>query len=305
MEKKTSRLGFRDSADKNRRYQFVGQNKRQHQLTAAGRAAQLGKADMLSPSPLKPSAPSASLLRFLRSQSDYFTANPSTCLRSTTCSKGRPSGALSLRRISNWTGLDPAPCRATVEANLFAIPNLSTKKNTPPRGRCALGKEKPVQLSLSPLNPFPSRTASTKSRPLLRRLFDLRRSKESDAKSKASRTGPALIDDGTESNFNIGRGLVSKATNELRLRCTEFDINGNVTLVNGEFRKSELIAKVCLPGIFGLFQPIPRYSNPLTRMSSNSTVYFPEIFAKSIPQPCRTSLFGRALSLLTSCIFEF
>jgi hypothetical protein len=30
------------------------------------------------------------------------------------------------------------------------------------------------------------------------------------------------------------------------LRCTEFDENGNVTLVNGEFRKSELIAKVRL-----------------------------------------------------------
>jgi magnesium transporter len=35
-----------------------------------------------------------------------------------------------------------------------------------------------------------------------------------------------------------------KAANEPRLRCTEFDENGNVTLVNGEFKKSELIAKV-------------------------------------------------------------
>lgn len=204
---------------------------------------------MLSPSPLKPSAPSASLLRFLRSQSDYFTANPSTCLRSTTRSKGRPSRAW---RTSNWTNLDPAPCRATVEANLFAIPNLSTKKHTSSRDRCALDKEEPIQLSLSPLNPSSSRAASTKSRPLLRRLFDLRRSKESDTKGKSNRSGPALIDDGTESSFNIGRGLVSKATNELRLRCTEFDNNGNVTLVNGEFRKSELIAKVCLSAIFGL-----------------------------------------------------
>lgn len=38
--------------------------------------------------------------------------------------------------------------------------------------------------------------------------------------------------------------LVLKASNEPRLRCTEFDENGNVTLVNGEFKKSELIAKV-------------------------------------------------------------
>ena len=39
-------------------------------------------------------------------------------------------------------------------------------------------------------------------------------------------------------------GRMLKATNEPRLRCTEFNENGNVTLVNGEFKKSELIAKV-------------------------------------------------------------
>ena len=44
--------------------------------------------------------------------------------------------------------------------------------------------------------------------------------------------------------FNLGRNLSGKASNELKLRCTEFDENGNVTLVNGEFKKSELIAKV-------------------------------------------------------------
>ncbi|GAB7346633.1 hypothetical protein MBLNU459_g1770t1 [Dothideomycetes sp. NU459] len=38
-------------------------------------------------------------------------------------------------------------------------------------------------------------------------------------------------------------GRLSKPTNELSLRCTEFDGNGNVTLVNGAFKKSELIAK--------------------------------------------------------------
>lgn len=35
-----------------------------------------------------------------------------------------------------------------------------------------------------------------------------------------------------------------RATNEMRLRCTEFDENGNVTIVNGEFKKTELIQKV-------------------------------------------------------------
>ena len=41
-------------------------------------------------------------------------------------------------------------------------------------------------------------------------------------------------------------GRIIKPSNELKLRCTEFDENGNVTLVNGEFKKSELIAKYSL-----------------------------------------------------------
>lgn len=41
---------------------------------------------------------------------------------------------------------------------------------------------------------------------------------------------------------NLGRVL--RPINEPRIRCTEFDENGKITLVNSEFRKSELIAKV-------------------------------------------------------------
>lgn len=214
--------------------------------------------DMLSPSPLKPSAPSSSLLRFLRSQTDYFTANPSSlapsspCLRSSSSSRARrPSqhcssrGAFSTLRgtSSSWTHLDPAPCRATAEASCFwALPSRGGRGSL-----ITLGSDKLVRLSgLPPFRCSGARALSTKGRPLLRRLFDFKKNKAAEA-AKANRTsGPALIDDGTETSFNIGRGLVSKATNELRLRCTEFDSNGNVTLVNGEFRKSELIAKVCL-----------------------------------------------------------
>ena len=48
-----------------------------------------------------------------------------------------------------------------------------------------------------------------------------------------------------DSNSGLG-GRITKPNNELKLRCTEFDENGNVTLVNGEFRKGELIAKYSL-----------------------------------------------------------
>ena len=50
---------------------------------------------------------------------------------------------------------------------------------------------------------------------------------------------PSLLDD----NASLSR--IVKPINELQLRCTEFDELGRVTLVNGAFKKSELIAKVC------------------------------------------------------------
>lgn len=50
-------------------------------------------------------------------------------------------------------------------------------------------------------------------------------------------------DDGP-SMFNNRRTLAAKAALEPRLRCTEVDENGEVILVDGEFKKTELIAKV-------------------------------------------------------------
>lgn len=44
--------------------------------------------------------------------------------------------------------------------------------------------------------------------------------------------------------FNSRRQLSAKSALEPRLRCTEVDENGKVILVDGEFKKSELIAKV-------------------------------------------------------------
>jgi hypothetical protein len=91
-----------------------------------------------------------------------------------------------------------------------------------------------------------------------------------------------LIDDGGEGIFNIGRGLAAKASNELRIRCTEFDKNGDVTLVNGEFRKSELIAKVSVEVVDMRFEIL------LTKSCVYSMAFFPETFARSILPPFRT-----------------
>ncbi|KAI1140875.1 cora-domain-containing protein [Hypoxylon sp. FL0543] len=52
-------------------------------------------------------------------------------------------------------------------------------------------------------------------------------------------------DGGGDNNsmFNTRRQLSQKAALEPRLRCTEVDENGNVIVVDGEFKKSELIAR--------------------------------------------------------------
>lgn len=56
---------------------------------------------------------------------------------------------------------------------------------------------------------------------------------------------PSHVDFETGSSmFNSRRVLAAKAALEPRLRCTEVDENGKVILVDGEFKKSELIAKV-------------------------------------------------------------
>lgn len=51
-------------------------------------------------------------------------------------------------------------------------------------------------------------------------------------------------DGNNNSMFNTRRQLSKKAASEPRLRCTEVDENGNVILVDSEFKKSELIARV-------------------------------------------------------------
>lgn len=182
-------------------------------------------------SPLKPSVPSASLLRFLRLQSE-IVIGPGTCARPRPRPRIRaleqfPAG--SPRKSSSW--VRPGQSRSDLESTADILPSASSRPQT---------------TSLRPIaGPLiGSRNASTTRRPLLRRLFDLKQKKT--AEYKGNRPGPALIDDGAEGMFNIGRGLAARASNELRIRCTEFDNNGNVTLVNGEFRKLELIAKVGL-----------------------------------------------------------
>ena len=65
---------------------------------------------------------------------------------------------------------------------------------------------------------------------------------------KSSDTPPLAGFLGDNGGGPLGRSK-GKASNDLKLRCTEFDENGNVTFLDGEIKKAELIAKVCMPHI--------------------------------------------------------
>jgi hypothetical protein len=92
---------------------------------------------------------------------------------------------------------------------------------------------------------------------------------------------PRLLDDAGAASL----GRIVKPTNELRLRCTEFDGDGKVTLVNGAFKKSELIAKVLLYNHDSLELHLT--------IERNSVVFFLAICEKSTPGHCR--IFSYAL----------
>ena len=114
-------------------------------------------------------------------------------------------------------------------------------------------------------------------------------------RNKAAKAKPLQPDDlaaipGWVDDPSLGR--VIKPTNELKLRCTEFNENGDVTLVNGEFKKSELIAKVCIAQ--GLLVRIH-----LLTEGEHSTVFCLEICAKSIPPFYHTYLSVRPPSSST------
>lgn len=97
------------------------------------------------------------------------------------------------------------------------------------------------------LYPSHPRHASTRVvRPQTSRwsAFWARFRRKSGNPSRQQQDSPQSYEDASAQLFNLSRALArSPASNDLKLRCTEFDSNGNVTLVSGEFKKSELIAK--------------------------------------------------------------
>ncbi|KAK8215973.1 inner membrane magnesium transporter mrs2 [Phyllosticta capitalensis] len=183
----------------------------------------------MHPSSFRHAAPSPALLKFLRAQ----TAPPSALLsprcaklssRSNACSftATRPSSTLSTTRVLR---ISISSCSVALSSPLVAL----HEGGCPPHARLL-----PDRISY--------RTFSTTTP--ARSWMDFAWAKK--RKAAVGRLQPDDLPqrkDGFAPDETGNMARVLRPINEPRLRCTEFDENGNVTLVNGEFRKSELIAK--------------------------------------------------------------
>lgn len=167
-------------------------------------------------------APSASLLNFLRCQTDGFAPCCQKSFRSAAkaCSKSKPLATPSdLYRRSR----EP-------------IISTSHPRRSDPRSIQVLCQQ--------------HATFATSSRTSFLGLWG----KQSDVSPRAGdrRTGnglnelpplPKLLEESGAMGM-MGLGRTTRPTHEMKLRCTELNQNGDVTLTNGEFKKTELIAKV-------------------------------------------------------------
>lgn len=172
-----------------------------------------------------PAVPSKSLLRFLRSQSAFASLPPPS-------SSLRPPPA------------NQKLCRGLTTSSSRASRNTSSASEDIWHRHREPFKALPPPKYLPP-KPPQTRNASTEShspgfwRRWLRHRQALARSKippDPHAANSYEETSAQL--------FNLSRTLSrNTAGADLKLRCTEFDANGSVTLVSGEFKKSELIAK--------------------------------------------------------------
>ena len=198
--------------------------------------------EMRPASGLKHVTPSINLLRFLQSQQEnacFFSqsSNPlTTPVSSDPARRSKPCPSAHARRY--WR---EAPIRATLPASYleFLWPrhcDSAPKALPPPQSHLQHYRS-------SQGIHHQSRHASTDSQSFFQRLFAFKR-QQNPRRLHPSDLPGQNFEDPSGQLFNLSRSI-SRSTSgaDLKLRCTEFDANGSVTLVSGEFKKSELIAK--------------------------------------------------------------
>jgi len=235
-------------------------------------------------------APSATLLKFLRAQTDgvpFFSTNAGACTAGARPAGHDTHGSIKRRnrRLSTC-----ATSGTLLESS--SIPRLSF---WPWRGSNA--PKRPSQANTSPLRDATTPPYNIHNHSSLRSassdsssggtFWPFSKPKKSKAPLQPDDLPP--LSDFLDDNTSLGRTL--RPANELKLRCTEFDGGGNVTLVNGEFKKSELIAKVCLSTRIILVR------KSMSTDVTTSTAFTRATYAKSTPLCSLIFLFAPRLFL--------
>lgn len=241
------------------------------------------------PPALKPAVPSQRLLRFLRAQTEGLAfaectarlpprRNVCTCNKTTRSPERAPSTPVARRE----------PTMQAAFLNLDSIlPKAFTKQRT---------AATPKTLDLTTTGGA-SRYASSGQSP--REDCDRMTWQElifgpNKKEREPLKEGDLGLDEEPGSIFHR-RSLAAKAALDPRLRCTEVDGDGKVIMVDGELKKSELIAKVRDAGVVG------NNNRMLLTSASDSMAFFHEISARSTRPTSRISSSARRLFYSTCC----
>jgi magnesium transporter len=194
-------------------------------------------------------APSPNVLSFLRKQVDNAfepcalagRRSYGADTRARVGQLGRTSG---LRGGTEWHGCGDGPARPA--SRNYISPRITHTDTIIHRPALDTSTKLLFPLNSSPClraTPLNHRAFSTTSQNNAWGIFGVKKPQQPPPPRAYTSPLSSVMDDSGSLN-SLGRHM--RSANELKMRCTELDENGHVTMVSGEFKKSELTAKVCI-----------------------------------------------------------
>ncbi|KAL2876154.1 magnesium ion transporter [Colletotrichum sp. CLE4] len=210
------------------------------------------------PPAMQTRVPSTSLLRFLRSQTEASIFSRNQGIEASACTSpcgGSPRPAQNPRCLAKRTPKTTGTRSLSTATTSCRRPELHITTARISRRQRALEPLATASSSPSTTTAFAAFFSTTRARQIScgddpssprqrtwkEKLWGIR--SWGGAKALKPNDLPFHDEGGAGSMFNNRRVLTAKAALEPRLRCTEVDENGEVILVDGEFKKTELIAK--------------------------------------------------------------
>lgn len=196
------------------------------------------------PPALKPAAPSRRLLKFLRAQSERLAF--AECAAALPAARRNVCFCSSRTRPPSQRGLGTPVTRrqTTVQAAFPGLHSVLPRSLTRQRMAASTKSHEPTPAGGAPRYASSGQTPRQNGDKLTWQewLFGPNSKKKKTEPLKENDLGVQLEEE-SDTIFQR-RSLTAKAALDPRLRCTEVDGNGNVIMVDGELKKSELIARV-------------------------------------------------------------